>query len=174
MTGVSNIGAQEEEGAMPETDEGTLSVLSRVREDRKKLGEQSTPLDLAVPGFSGALVIRYRWIPYTALSKNAKSLAKIEEVSEQQIFAAADVIVSCAQELLLLVNGKLVPFPNVEKMSFASPELSAALDFPQQDTAINTVKAVFSNDYAMMVQAGTVTEWLQDTTLKINKGFSEN
>jgi hypothetical protein len=153
----------------------TQSVLSNLRDMRGKLGSNSTPLDLAIPGYEGLLVLRCKWIPFKDLSKHAQKLNKIDEVDELRVAAAADTLSLCCQEILIRVEDELRPMSEDSvPVTFGDPRIAQNLGFPFPDTTRETVRAVFANDYAMMTTAESLVTWLQDTTASVNDGILGN
>ncbi len=150
-------------------DNDTLSVLAELRTLRGTLGGESKPLDLEVPGYKGLLLIRYKWVPYSQIAQNAKSLSKIEETAERQLSAAADVLVDTCEEFLIRVGEELQPLSkNDIPVTFGDPRLPESLGFMPTDTARKACMRVFNNDYALIRTADVVTTWLQDTSRKVD------
>lgn len=156
-----------------------VSLVDRLREKRNNIGSKAKPLDLKIPGYEGLLVGRFKWVDYKTLTDGAKDLKNVTEPTEAQVRAAADVIVTCLTELLAHDGEGLKPLSEViggepGPVTFGDPRLPEAFDFPPQSTAIDTAKALFNNEYALINLSNIVTEWLQDTTLKIHKDLLGN
>lgn len=162
---------------LPVPDEGGApdplqSVLAKLREARKELGENSKPLDIVVPGQDELLVLRCKWIPFLQLAEGAKTLSKIDEPTELRVAAAADTLVATCQEFLIQVNGELRPLSQTEvPIRFGDPRLPEALGFTPADTARDNCRAVFSNEYALIEIGNAVIEWLKDTSQRTNALF---
>jgi len=151
------------------------SVLAGIKADRLKLGAGSDPLDLVVPGYHGALVLRCQWIPFAKLTAGAKALADISEPTEQMIVASADTLVTTCKEFLIKVDGVLKPLSTTaEPITFGDPRLAEALGFPAPATARAGAEAVFRNDYAMIRTGNAIVAWLQDTTKTLDEEFLGN
>jgi len=156
----------------PETD--AQSVLSILRKSREQLGTKAKPLDLVVPGYDGLLLIRYKWISFKSLNAGAQDLTNVKDPSEAQYLAASDLIVTCAEDVLIRVDGVVKPLAD-SPVFIGDPRLDEALGLPTTDTVLETVHALFGgNEYALIRCANTVALWLQDTTLKIDEEYLGN
>lgn len=153
-----------------------LSILGDLRQSRKKIGAGATPLDIPIPGYDGKLVVRFRWTPMERLASTAKSLAKIDNPTQQQIAAAADALVQCCDEFLVRVNGE---DGKTELKSLSTNEfpitfsdgdrISFALGFEKPKSARECVQAVFNNDYALIDTSFKLITWLEDTSRKVSE-----
>jgi hypothetical protein len=160
----------------PVPDEGVVddaqSVIAQLRVERSKLGAAATPLDVVIPGYDDLLLLRCKWVDFKELSDGGKSLSKITEPTEQEIAAAADALVVTCKELLIQVKGELKPLSQTsDPVTFGDPRLPGLLGFAPADTARDTVRAVFANDYALLDTANAVVRWLKDTTKRQNLAF---
>lgn len=156
-------------------EEATQSVLSSIlgdlRQSRQKIGAGADPLDIAVPGYDGRLVVRFRWVPPEQLAATSKSLQAIKNPTAQQIAAAADTLVATCDEFLVRVDGELQPLSTNEfPITFSDGDrLSYALGFPKPSTARECCQLVFNNDYAMGDTAFKVMTWLEDTSRRVSE-----
>jgi hypothetical protein len=149
------------------------SVTASLRELRGKLGQGATPLELDVPGYEGLLVVRYRWVPFDQISKNSEALKKIGNQSALAVAACAETLLTTCQEFLIRTeDGELQPLSQTDvPITFSDKRLAEALGFDPSLGVREYVKATFNNDYAVIDQANTVMEWLQDTSKGVNKNF---
>lgn len=153
--------------------EGQGNILGVLRQARKKIGMGAKPLDLPVPGYDNALVLRFRWIPLSELGSSAKKLGKIENQHEQNIAIAGDLLVKTCENVLINVDGELRPIATdgTETTFKDGDVLSEALGFPKPDSALLTCISVFNNEYAVIALAMTVSAWLEDTSKKVDAEF---
>lgn len=151
------------------------SVISTLRGLRSRLGAQSPPFDVVVPGYDDLLIVRCKWVPFKDLNQGAKDLQKITEPTELQIAAAADTFVTTCQELLIRVDNEVRPLAqDGVPINFGDPRLPELLGFAPTTTARDAVRAVFANEYSLITTANSVVEWLQDTTRNVDKAFLGN
>lgn len=151
------------------------SVISTLRGLRSKLGAQSPPFDVVVPGYDDLLIVRCKWVPFKDLNQGAKDLQKISEPTELQIAAAADTFVTTCQELLIRVDDVVKPLAkDGVPITFGDPRLPDLLGFTPTTSARDAVRSVFANEYALITTANSVVEWLQDTTRNVDKAFLGN
>lgn len=144
------------------------TLLTRLRERRAALGAARTT-DLDVPGYDGAIVVRYKWVPYEEMAKAGRKLAKIKDDTRQQLAAAADTLVMCCESILLRVEDDLQPLAE----HFGDEALGEALGF-EAETARRAVFELFRNDYAVLQQAVEVSAWLQGESPEVDEEFAGN
>jgi hypothetical protein len=159
-----------EEPAVP----GTMpSVASTLQGLRGQLGKNATPLDLDVPGYDGILVIRYKWVPFSEISKNSEVLKRIGNQSALAVAACCETLIStCVEFLIRAEDGELHPLSQDDvPITFLDKRLAEALGFDASLGSRDYVRSTFSNDYALIETANTVMEWLQDTSKGVNKDF---
>lgn len=148
----------------------TQSVLATIRELRSHLGSQATPYDIPVPGYKGILVLRNKWVPYKTLSENAKNLKGLDNPTDVEIAAAADLLTLTCQEVLIKVEGELRPLSQTDSpVTFSDPRLPELIGAPPVTTAREAVSATFKNDYAVIDTANAVVAWLRDTSVQADK-----
>lgn len=156
----------------PEAPAVVTSILGSLREARAKLGTDADPLYLEVPGYDGQLIIRYKWIPFRDLTRTSQQLSKISEPTQQAVAAAADTVVLTCEEVYVNVDGQRLPLStDGTPVTFGDPRLAYALGFETQASARDNAIRVFKNEYALLQQAAEVTEWLKDTTQKVDAAF---
>jgi hypothetical protein len=155
----------------------TQSVLEQIRAKHGQLGAQATPLELAVPGYDGLLLIRFRWIAPEDLTKGAEELLKIGNPTKQRVAAAADTLIRTAQEFLIKVGDQVKPLaPEGEDpiTVFGDPRLPALLGFNATENARLAARSVFANDYSLIDAGEVVMAWLKDTSRNIERDLSGN
>jgi hypothetical protein len=147
------------------------SIATTLQTLRGQLGQNAAPLDLDVPGYDGLLVIRFKWVPFSEISKNSEALKKIGNRGVLAVAACCETLISTCQEFLCRSeDGELHPLSQTDiPITFADRRLADALGFDPSMNVREYVKATFNNDYAVIDTANTVMEWLQDTSKRINK-----
>lgn len=161
-----------------------VSILGSLRQQRSKIGEGADPLYLSVPGYDDKLVLRFKWVPFKTLTRTAQQLSKMTEPSEQAVAAAADTIVAACEEVCVRVADSDKPaaagypkgvYPlstNSVPVDFSDGDrLSYALGFQKPKDARTCAVLTFKNEYALIDVATDVTEWLRDTTRKVDEEF---
>lgn len=128
------------------------SVLGRLRERRAELAADHR-LDLAIPGYGGELVARYR--PLTAEEQRhlAAKVDRADHASEAkaaavQMMVAVDTIVAACDEILVMQDGGLVPLAAIagaEGPVRFDEQLAEALGI-DADTAREVVCGLFPRD----------------------------
>lgn len=116
-------------------------------------------MDLPVPGYAGRLVVRYGRVPVSAIARAQELMQKPGRDGEGMLLGNVDFLVAACREVLVRDDdGELKsPDPSGEPRRF-DPELAALLG-SETTTARGTVRWLFSNDPAVMVQAGEVMQW---------------
>jgi len=116
-------------------------------------------LDVEVPGYQGRLVVRYGRVPVSAIARAQDMMAKPGRDGEGMLFGNVDFLVAACREVLVRNDdGELEPIdPSGEPRRF-DPELARLLG-SETTTARATVRWLFANDPAVMVQAGEVMQW---------------
>jgi hypothetical protein len=152
-----------------------LNILPSVLDDLKRLrsgiGAGAEPIDLAIPGYKGRLVARFRWVPVDELAVTSKSLRAIKDPTQQQIAAAADALVATNDEILVKVDDKLESLQHQGiPVTFVNGDgLTLALGLPKSNSARECVLAVFGNEYALLDLASKVMTWLEDTSRTVDE-----
>lgn len=147
------------------------NVLDGLAKMRAQIGANAKPVDIAIPGYDGQLIARFKWVPAEDLAATAKSLAQIKNPTKQQLAAAADALVACNEEILVKVDGKLESLLHEgEPVTFSyGTGLLLALKLPPVASARDCVFAVFGNDYALADVATRLLTWLEDTTRQVDE-----
>jgi hypothetical protein len=147
------------------------SVLTDLRASRARIGANAKPVNIAIPGYGGNLVARFRWVPANELAATSKSIMAIKNPTQQQLAAAADALVACNDEILVRVNDKLESLQHGgDPVTFAEGDgLLVALGLPPVSNARDCVMAVFGNDYAVADTAGKLMLWLEDTSRQVDE-----
>jgi hypothetical protein len=147
------------------------SVLTDLRASRARIGANAKPVSIAIPGYGGNLVARFRWVPANELAATSRSIMAIKNPTQQQLAAAADALVACNDEILVRVNGELESLQHGgEPVTFAEGAgLCVALGLPAPSSARECVMAVFGNDYAVADTAGKLMAWLEDTSRQVDE-----
>jgi len=151
------------------------SVLGELRKSRQVIGSGAEPIDIAIPGYQGKLIGRFKWVPVTALAATSASLRKIKDPTVQQLAAVADTLAATNDEFLVVTDSESEPetltYQGVP-VTFQNGEgLALALGFPAPRSARECVNAVFNNDYAMVDVAQRVMQWLEDTSREVDESF---
>jgi hypothetical protein len=146
------------------------SIVSALRARRSKIGRGADPLDLAVPGYGGELVIRYRWVPLEELTVTAESLSEIKGQAELTIAASADTLVATCQEVFVKWDGELKPLSTDGTPVKFDDRLAYSLGI-ESKSARQVATDTFSNEYSLIQTGNVVVEWLKDTTRKVNADF---
>lgn len=147
------------------------SVLGELRKARAVIGAGATPIDVAIPGYRGMLIARFRWVPVSDLASTAKSLRAIKDATQQQLAAAADALVACNDEILVRVDDKLESLTHEGlPVTFANGVgLTLALGLPKPTSARECVFSVFGNEYGMVDVATKLMGWLEDTSREVDE-----
>lgn len=147
------------------------SVLDGLRSARAKIGANADPVDIAIPGYNGQLIARFKWVPANELVATSKSLTAIKNPTQQQLAAAADALVACNEEILVKVDGKLESLQHEgEPVTFSyGTGLLLALGLSPVSSARECVFAVFGNDYALADVCQRLMVWLEDTTRQVDE-----
>lgn len=147
-----------------------LSVISQLREKRKTLGAGAKPLRLEVPGYDGLLLIDFKWVPFSELAKNALSLQKVKSPIEVQIAAACDTLIATCDGFFIRIGEDVKPLDEDEPFdTFGDPRLPELLGYEAANSARESCRSLFANEYSLITTANTVLEWLQDTTRAVDE-----
>lgn len=139
------------------------SILSRLAARRAELAAGRSPLDLEIPGYSGELWCRYRFVEYERVAKIATKLEKVKDEATRNLLACQDTLITCCEEILVRdKNGGLVSLAG--ELGDGKPvrfdlRLAEVLAFDAEN-ARDVVRGVFENDFALIGQAAEVTTWL--------------
>lgn len=179
------MSAPETEEAEAAEAQGGSSLLGALRRSRAQLGETKT-IDLDIPGYTDpALVIRYFWRSADELGRaaRAKRYGQIKPATKRNIYAAADQLALCCDEIFVRdADDVLVPLAR-ELRSDApvrfDEQLAAALGVPApaENVARRMVLATFSdpegvlNDHALIEQAQKLSKWLGNTSREVDADF---
>lgn len=157
------------------TEEGG-NLLANLREKRKEISE-ARHLDLEIPGYDGELIARYVPVEWDEVKKIGEKLNKSKN-PRRELYAQADVLARCCDQILVRVKGKLksmgdvFPELGVERIAF-DPNLAQALDFEinSHSPARSAVLQAFNNDMAVSAQHTEVMEWIQSSSREDDQDF---
>lgn len=148
------------------------SLLSGLRAKRAAISEERK-LELPIPGYGGELVARYKWIEFEEINKLVKKAEKRSQDPLVDVKLAADVLVRMCEEVLIEVDGKLVPLGEAvrefdgETIDYTDPRLAEAVgvagDLPERPTARESLIAIFGNKFALVQHSNEVTEWARES-----------
>lgn len=149
------------------------TLLDLLRASRARVGAGAKPITLAVPGYDELLWARYRWVPPETLGATASSIQAIKDPTEQSLALVADALVATNCEILVRDSGKLESLQHEgAPVTFTNGAgLAVALEQSAPRSARECVLAVFGNQYAIVSQAQTVMEWLEDTSKKVDGNY---
>jgi hypothetical protein len=160
-----------------ETAEKKLSpdnLLTTLRSRRQEIGEAKS-VDLEVPGYDGALVIRYGKVDWDELRRIAGKAQKSKS-PRRELNAQADTLVAACQEVLIRVGEELLPiteaFPEAdtgEPVRF-DDRLAKALEF-EAPNARAVVFGTYNNDLAVTLAHNDLTEWMRNSNQEEDEDF---
>lgn len=156
---------------------GAPSVWDRLRADHERIAADRPPLDLEVPGYHGALLVRYRFVPLKDATRNAEKLARLKDIGEQALLSAVDTLILACQEILVRdpdtggVRG--LADDGDEPIRF-DERLARGMNWTPGPTGFSAraiARKLFSNDYALIQQAREVSEWMSESAQEIGDDF---
>jgi hypothetical protein len=149
----------------------TSSILGQLTARRAALVAERPPLDLEIPGYGGDLVARYQFVPFERMGRIGLDLEKVKDKTAQVRFAAADTLIACCREIMVQVDGEVVPLADEAGLHHPVQFDEALSEILALDVsrARDVVFAVFGNDYAVIEQAGTVSDWLRDGSPEVDR-----
>lgn len=154
----------------PEVQAPDTSLLDRLREKRRKLGETKS-IYRDVPGYGGDLVVRYKWVPYEELASKGQKLQKIKNPTKRDLLAAADMLATLCDEICIRVGEEIRPLAeDGGPITFGDERLGEALGF-ELKSAREGVFGTFNNDYAVLAEAVALSSWLQDASREVDEEF---
>lgn len=151
-------------------------LLNVVKTRQKELKEDHW-LDLDIPGYDGLLVVRCR--PYP-ISKTEGKMAQVRKAVEKNtpfmLSSACDNIVAACEQVMLRKGEGEEPMPiDPEALEDGVPikfdsRLARLLGFDEKvSSAKEIIIELFPTEQAIVGFSGTLTQWLQDTSRKVNE-----
>lgn len=165
------------------------TLLDSLRARRDEIAKAEAPtLDLAIPGYDGRLVCRYRYPEqgYQAIIK-AVNAAQNAKDPDAILTANAQALIACCDEMLGRDSdgGALQPIVPGENVRYGRKLAGLfGIEVPEDVKGVGTfiVRHVFSprahrtgiydGDVALIAQGGTVIGWLQDTSRSVSESFA--
>jgi hypothetical protein len=156
------------------------SVIDRLREQRKKIGEQRS-LDLDIPGYDGVLVARYNRLEWDDLKKIGKK-ADDSRHPRKELMSHCDVLIKACEQIMIRKDGLLEPITNAYPEVGEEPvrydaRLAVILDIElkERQGARTVVIAAFGgNEVAVTAQQTELVEWVQSSNTADDEDFSNS
>lgn len=133
--------------------------LARLRERREAIAQQRTTV-IPVPGYGGELALVIKPIKWDDAKRIALRVEKSKS-HRKELMAQADTVIAATESIVIRDpdTGEVSPLdPGADAITFASPELGAALGF-QAGSAREAVFQVFNNDIAVASVSSEISEW---------------
>lgn len=149
------------------------SILGQIAQRRAELAQGRKPLDLEIPGYDGQLWCRYRFVSYDRLANIGVRLTRtVKDEATRNLLGCVDTLIACCDEILVRNQaGALVSMSSEigdDRPVQYDRRLADGLGF-EAETARDVVLGVFANEYALIGQAGEVTEWLTRESPEVDK-----
>jgi hypothetical protein len=147
----------------------SISILDLLKERRRDAATHTTT-DIPVPGYGGALVVRYRLLDPLVEGKEigervASQFKGADEHAERMFYSLVDAMIVACVAIFAKVNDALVPLAGEgTSTTFEdTTDLAEMLGFPEPGTTRETVEAVFAgNRIAVSGHAQRLQLWMAD------------
>jgi hypothetical protein len=150
------------------------SILGQLAARRAELAQGRKPLDLEVPGYSGKLWVRYRFVSYEVMAKASARFAKEKLPDEQRdLVGCIETLITCCDEVMVADDaGVLRPLAaelgDPRPVRFDDTRLADVLGY-EATRAREVVRGLFENEYAIITQAAQVSEWLASEAPEVDR-----
>jgi hypothetical protein len=182
-----DLGAPLDEGAPapePVADGSVWAIARASHAELARRRQARRPLELSVDGDDDredtGIVVRFKWVPLSAMEKSTKGLAQIRAQTEQALFAAIDTLHVACDELLVRLPDNGVTLPDGRVVSGLTPlagpgeppvrfdhRLCDGMGWPRDGmTARKIVHKLYGGvegQYAILEAALEVTKWIRGT-----------
>lgn len=153
---------------------GDTSMFAGLRAKREKIGGDRH-IDLDVPGYDGALVIRYGVVSWDEGRKMAEKFEQSKN-PDKDLWAQVDFLIKgCQMVLMKDDDGNLQPLHKLTDAFGDEPvrfddRLASALGI-DATSARQVVLGTFNNEWAMTAQHNQFGEWLASSRVEDDESF---
>lgn len=148
--------------------EPVASPLDRIKGRRAEL-LQDRHVDLAIPGYGGDLVGRFRPVEWEELRKIALRVDQSKD-PRRELEGQATTLIKACRGIYIRQDGKLVPIgdDDLAPVRF-DKRLAELLDIEEVDTALGVLFSVFANDLAVTTVHNRLAVWMDRSDEEVDE-----